>query len=400
MTLLILGLIFTLAEGDAAASRSDWPEAARLYRAELESSPQSFDAKFKLARALGFAGKRAEAIALYTELLAMGDNSDVLLARGRMYAWEKRYAESEIDLLAATRKSPRSGDAWSALGDMYFWSDRPREAKAAYDQWAAVAPESLEARRAQAKVAESEIRRRQNPEASISEEYKWSASLGYGYTEFSPDRAEWHEGNLSVRRHWEKGSLAVEYLVADRFSRTDDAYALDAYVDLWPRAYANFRYQYSPDAALFPENAYRAEIWQGIGKGWEPSLSYDHMNFGNNGVDMYGVGLGKYVGNFYFRWKTLFIPATAKLGVSHKALARYYYAGNGDDYLEVNGGFGRGGEFVRRSNVVAATRSHGFGAAVQKYFHPQWGVKLTADYSDDEGSFVERSAGVSLQTRW
>ncbi|MEK8022583.1 MAG: YaiO family outer membrane beta-barrel protein [Candidatus Hydrogenedentota bacterium] len=432
MTLILVwSFIAAMADGDSAMARSDYTSAAMEYRAEMAAHPDQFDPKFKLARALSYSKQRDEAIRLYTELLATRpDNSDLLLARGRTYAWQGKWQESEADLTAVTAKSPEYADAWSALGDMYLWSDRPRDAAGAYGRWIAAKPEDPRAYIARAKAWRSagdldaaradfeaarlhgasgtEIdgyiasldQRRQNQDAFIPEEYKWSGSLSYGASDWAPDRGDWYDYSASVRRHFDIGSLAFEYLHAHRFARDDDAFALDGYIDLWPRAYANLRYQYSPDAILFPDDAYRVELWQGVGKGWEPSLSYDHMNFGANGVDMYGAGLGKYLGNWYLRWKTLVIPSTAKTSLSHRALARYYYAGNADDYAEVNGGFGTGGEFRRRSTIVENTKSSGVGVAIQKYFHPRWGVKIAASYDDDDNSFVERSGSVSLYTRW
>ena len=72
---------------------------------------------------------------------------------------------------------------------------------------------------------------------------------------------------------------------------------------------------------------------------------------------MYGVGLGKYTGNWYFRWRTLFIPSTSKNGLSHRAIARYYFSGNADDYVELNGGFSRGGDFRGESQIIDVTAS-------------------------------------------
>lgn len=428
---LVLMFITAMADGDSAMARADYTVAAREYRAEVTARPDAFEPKFQLARALSYSNQRDEAIQLYTELLVTRpDNSDLLLARGRTYAWQGRWAESEADLTAVTKKSPDYADAWSALGDMYLWSDRPQEAANAYRHWIGANPddprayiarakayradgdydkaradfETARARGADGKEIDEYIlsldKRRQNQDAFIPEEYKWSAGVSYGVSDWSPDRGDWNDYSASIRRHFTSGSLAFEYLHASRFSRNDDAFALDGYVDLWPRAYANLRYQYSPDAILYPDNSYRAEIWQGVGRGWEPSVSYDHMNFGNNNVDMYGVGIGKYTGNWYLRWKTLVIPATAKTSVSHRALARYYYAGNGDDYVELNGGFGAGGEFRRRSTIVEKTSSSGVGVAIQKYFHLRWGIKVAASYDDEDNSYVERSGSVSLYTRW
>ena len=55
----------------------------------------------------------------------------------------------------------------------------------------------------------------------------------------------------------------------ERFDAAKSSRYFDAYLDLWSRAYANVRYQYSADAALYPDHAYRAEVFQGVGEGWE-----------------------------------------------------------------------------------------------------------------------------------
>lgn len=432
---LILSLVTAMADGDSALNRGDYETAAQYYRAEVEAHPESYEAKFKLARSLSFSNHRDEAIKLYTELLATRpNNSDLLLSRGRTYAWENRWNEAEADLTAVTTQSPDYGDAWSALGDMYLWSDRIGKAVYAYGKWITVNPDNprayiararahrsagdLDAARADFEAArahgapDSEIdryltslqRRRQEPEATVPDIYKWSASLSYDFSKFSTDRSDWSYYTATIRRYWERGSLGFEYLRSRRFDSNDYALALDAYVDLWRRAYANLRYQYSPDAILYPDHSYRIETFQGIGKGWELSGSYDHMDFGKSNVDMYGIGIGRYTGNWYLRWRTLFIPSAAELGISNSALARYYYAGNGDDYFEINGGFSRGGEFLLGTTIVETTRGHWFGAAFQKYFNPRWGIKISAGYDDEktlvEQSIVERSISVKILTRW
>ena len=282
-------------DGDKAMTRGDYDAAARSYRAETQTHPESYEAKFKLARALSFSKHRDEAIRLYTELLATRpSNSDLLLARGRAYAWENRWKEAEADLTTVTVRSPDYGDAWSALGDVYLWSDRPRDAVNAYGKWVAANPDDSRAYIARAKAHRSagdldaaradfeearahgapgpEIdqylaslqRRRSEPEASASGSYKWSASLSYGYSEISPVRDYWHDYSATIRHYWQPGSLGLEYLGSRRFDSNDYALALDAYADLWPRAYANFRYQYSPKAVLFPDDSYRTELFQGM----------------------------------------------------------------------------------------------------------------------------------------
>jgi YaiO family outer membrane protein len=432
MILLALSLVAAMADGDMAMTRGDYAAAAQYFRSEAKAHPQSYEATFKLARALSLSDHRDEAIQLYTGLLSTRpNNSDLLLARGRTYAWEGHWKEAEADITAVTSRSPGYGDAWSALGDVYLWSDRPGDAVDAYGKWISADPENPRAYIARAKAHRSaneldaarvdfeaarahgapgpEVerslaslqQRREVPESEAPEAYKWLANLSYGVSEFSPVRGTWHYYSASVRHYWQKGSLAVEYLDSLRFGSDDYAVALDGYVDLWPRAYANVRYQYSPRAILYPDDSYRVELFQGAGRGWELSLSYDHMDFGTSTVDMYGLGLGKYTGNWYFRWRTLFVPSSAKLSISHHLLARYYFAGNGDDYIELNGGFGQGGEFLAGTEIVKTTRSKSYGAVFQKYFDPRWGFKISAGYGDNNTyPFFERSISANILRRW
>ncbi len=372
----------------------------------------------------------AELIGLYSELLSTRPaNSDVLLARGRTYAWEGRWPESEADLTAVTTLLPDYGDAWAALGDLYLWSGRPADAIRAYTRWVSVQPNEPAAYLARSRAYRSDrtaaradlekarasgatdaevdrliasLEQRSEPLATQPGGLRWLAHVGDTYSNFSAGRSAWSEYEASVRGYFPRGSLAVESLVARRFSLTDHAFALDGYAGAWSRAYLNLRYQYSPHATLYPQQAYRAELFQGVGRGWEPSLSYDHMSFASTNVDMYGVGLGKYVGNWYLRWRTLFIPSTATLGVSHRALARYYFSGNPDDYVELNGGFGRGSELLPHSVLIDVTSSWSAGAQIQKFFTPRWGIWLTGSVSDEHTSnpFVERDASLTLLFRW
>ncbi|TLY67809.1 MAG: YaiO family outer membrane beta-barrel protein [Gammaproteobacteria bacterium] len=421
-----------LTAGNEARDRGDYAAAIGHYRLALASDPQSYEVKFQLARLLSYTRQREEAIRLYTELLSTRPaNSDLLLARGRTYAWEGRWSESEADLTAVSTLLPEYGDAWAALGDLYLWSDRPAGAIQAYTRWVSVQPNEPGAYLARSRAYRSSadrtaaradlekarasgatdaevdpliasLEQRPSPAATQPGGLRWLAHVGDTYSNFSAGRSAWSEYDASVRGYFPRGSLAVESLGAQRFSLTDHAFALDGYTDAWSRAYLNLRYQYSPHATLYPQQAYRAELFQGSGRGWEPSLSYDHMSFTHADVDMYGVGLGKYVGNWYLRWRTLFIPSTTGLGVSHRAVARYYFSGNADDYVELNGGLSHGNELLPHSVLVNVTSSWTAGAQIQKFFTPRWGIWLTGSVNDEHTSspFVERDASLTLLFRW
>ncbi len=403
------------------------PEPGSTTSTAASPEPSSQSERLQQARALVSAGEREQALRVYGELLDESPrNVDARLARGRTYAWMDRWQEAEADLRAVVQQSPEYADAWSALGDMYLWSDRPVQAIDAYEHWMALAPEDPAAAIARGRAHraagdltaartdfESASRlgadatqverhlaslapRVQNPEDSVPAGYRWSARISGSQTSFSPDRDSWNDQELSLRRHFTRGSLALELLRAERFGRNDTALALDAYTPLWNRAYANLRYQNG--SGLLPDQSWRVEVFQGAGRGWEWSGSYDHLDFGSN-TDLFGLGVGRYVGNYYMRYKALYVSESGSL--SHRGTLRNYYAGNGDDYVEITAGTGRSNEIadgtfggtIRRSNASV-------GVAWVKYFHPQWGFKIGAGYADDVDGFDERRITASIYSRW
>lgn len=394
-----------------------------------DSAPDSLTAQMLQIRELATGGRRAEAIERYTALLAgHPGNGDLLLARGRTYAWDGQYAAAEADLDAVVRSSPTYADAWSALGDVYRWSDRPQQAADAYARWVELAPQDPQARIARGRalrdagqtaaaradfdaalamgadpaeidsLRQSLVPRMANPDAMSAAGYTWGASAGWSHTGFSGGRQSWNDYDLTLRRYFERGSLGLELLRADHFGTGSNAWALDGYVPLWSRAYANLRYQQGPSSGVLPKQAWRAEVFQGVGSGWELSASVDHLRFSGD-TEFYGVGVGRYVGNWYGRYKLQHVPGVGSGSWSHRVLLRNYYRGDADDYWEVSAGSGRStdmdrfGTVVRNSNLAV-------GVAWTHYFAPRWGFKVGAGYADDDGGFAEKRVSLSVYTRW
>ena len=393
---------------------------------------EGHDATLLRARGLATSGdpaQREQALAVYGAMLqASPGNSDVLLARGRTYAWMGRYAEAEADLRAVTGAKPGHADAWSALGDLYLWSDRPLLAVEAYDHWASLsleAPEPLLARgrahraagqmdaaRADfaaagergldpaqvASLVDSATVRLAVPEAMLADGYRWSLRAGIDRTTFRGDRAGWTDAGVTLRRKFERGSLGLELLNADHFGRRDTAWALDGYASLWARAYANLRYQHGPSSGILPRHSWRAELFQGVGSGWELSASIDHLRFSSD-TEFYGVGVGRYVGNWYLRYKLQHVPGVSSGSWSHRVVVRNYYRGDADDYVEVSGSTGRSSD-LDRSGALVRNSNASLGASWTHFVRPQWGFKIGVGASDDADGFDERQLSFALYRRW
>lgn len=427
MTASPIALALLLASADPTPAPQD---AAGVAPAPVVE--ESHEQQLRRARDLATNDQREAALALYALMLERSPgNSDVLLARGRTLAWMGQWQQSEADLQAAVQKAPTYADAWSALGDMYLWSDRPAQAAQAYGRWQALQPDQAAPRLARARAyrsagdlggARADIEaarslgaapdvvaglldslqpRLSNPDAVAPEGYAWSARIGLGRTTFRPAREGWTDQTVTLRRYLDRGSLGLEWLGARRFGQSDSAWALDGYVDLWSRAYANVRYQHAPSPNLFPDRSWRAELFQGVGRGWELSASYDRLDFSGAPTELYGVGVGRYVGNFYVRGRALYVPDVDSHSLSFKGLVRYYHAGNGDEYFEVAAGTGRSTE--RRGGAGGTTLGDSSSSAsvvFVKYLTPHVGFRVGADYADNVEGYSERGLSAALYTRW
>jgi YaiO family outer membrane protein len=428
----LAGMALAAVASTATAQGNVAPVSGNPASAVVPESPASYEEQFQAARAFANSGQREQAIQAYSDMLVRSPgNSDVLLGRGQVYARMDRWPEAEADLLAATAASPGYADAWSALGNMYVWSDRPRQAIAAFDRCIDLRPtdplpriargrayramgdyaaaridfEAALALGADAGEVESYLvsltPRVNNPDAAVPPGYLWSVNVGASWTGFSDSRQDWSDDILSVRRHFERGSLALESVDARRFGSSDHAWALDGYHDVWSRAYVNLRYQQAPDATLYPTRSYYGELFQGVSEGWELSGSYGLLDFDSSNVDIYGIGVGRYVGNYYIRLRHLYIPGDGGNSHSDRLLVRYYYAGDGDNYFEVNVGAGRSSSDTLNSpGDSEQTNTTAIGVGFVRFPTTRWGFKIAADYGHESGAFSAGSLGGNLYFRW
>jgi YaiO family outer membrane protein len=399
----------------------------------------SFDDQYGKARALANGGQPELALAAYSALLTQSPgNADVLLGRGIVYSRLGRWREAEADLGAAAQAKPGYADVWEALGNTFRWSEQPARALDAYARLVALRPNDPAALVARARAqralghapeARADLERARSlggdtgeidglladlqprvplpaagnpaagsPYAMIASGYSWAAGLSSSWTDVGSG-PRWNDQTASVRHYMKAGSLGFETLRAQRFGQHDYAWALDAYTDLWRGAYANLRYQHSATNRLFPANSGRAEVWQALGGGWEASISDDVLGFDGR-VNIYGASLARYTGNFYVQLRHQNIVSASSHSSGERLLARWYYTGDADNYLELSANSGRSDDPV--SLVGGRARSGGGGFAWVRYFTPQWGGKLGAAFSRSASANAgdERGLSFALYRRW
>lgn len=380
------------------------------------------------ARRLLDAGRTEEAIGAYTRLLSSSPrHPDWLLLRGIAHSRNQQWREAIDDLEAAAAVSPGYADVWSALGNVYRWNDRPAAAADAYARLASLRPndpepQSLRARalltagdlagarqaaaRARALGAseevlapiESALTARMQANAPAASGHRWALSAGAGHTSSGIGNA--NERSLTLRHYTPAGSIAIEKLDIRRFGSQDSAYALDAYPRLWEGAYANVRYQHAGSPVLYPGTAWRAELYQGLGNGWEAAASHDELGFDSH-VKIKGVALARYWGNFYLRWRHQQVSSDTSSGNGDRLTVRYYYEGDADHYVEANLSSGRSDDYGG-TLTATASRSDSRGLAWYHFVTRDWGLKASWSQATDSSSAAsrERSLNLGLIYRW
>lgn len=379
-------------------------------------------------------GETEQAVAAYTLQIQNHPNDpDEWLGRGLAHARQGQWEAAATDLEQAVSLAPGYADAWSALANVYRWTDKPAAAANAYARLAVLQPNDAQVRVLQARSllalgdvagaqaaieraralgareddmpalpAEKKTSAEHHPEAfneaAAVDGYRWAVSGGISHT--SASYASGTENSLSVRHYADWGSIALERLGVHRFGDGDAAWAIDAYPRLWSGAYANLRYQYAASPELYPPRSWRAELYQSISHGWELAASHDFLGFGS-GVRIDGVAAGKYWGNFFARWRHQQVKSDSSAGSGDRVLVRYYYTGDADHYVEGNLSSGRSEDYSTNT-WTQPSRSGSHGVVWYHFVTRDWGFKLSASQSHDSSAASGRShdVGLSLTRRW
>jgi len=147
--------------------------------------------------------------------------------------------------------------------------------------------------------------------------------------------------NLGIR---DRGSLRLSGAHVRRFDQADPYVEADLYLDLWPKAYFNFRLGVSPDADVLADVDAHLELYQAIIYALELSLSYRRIHFDRcceADVNIFGASAAKYVGNFYFvlRGGVVRKESTARLAPTILGAGRWYFSSKIDTFIELGASF-------------------------------------------------------------
>ena len=190
------------------------------------------------ARSMAVEGQRAEALRLLeTQLLLHPRDDDARTLYGIILSWDGQLDRARRELQAVVANNPQNADAREALERIELWSRKV-------------------------------TRHRQVVIGGLFED------------DFQEISLELKAGQIIGR---------VSHLA--RHGREDEQIEVEAYPRLGARSYAFLSVGFAPEAELYPETRFGAEIYRAVGRGFEVSLGARRLDTTN----VYTASLGKYV---------------------------------------------------------------------------------------------------------
>jgi len=230
----------------------------------------------------------------------------------------------------------------------------------------------------------------------------WFAGVWYERELISSDLLQWSDWSGFrgvVVRDFPGGALGVELFQAERFGVRDRGVILDGYADLWARAYANLRIRAAPEAEVLPRMDLRAELFQAWASGWEVSGSLWWMDFPQRDVEVAGVGVARYVADWYLREVVTLSTLAGESVLSASALARFYLDPP-REYLEISGGLGKEVVVLGAGPTVDVRETRFVQLGLQRFLTRTWGMAATVMLNRFEGAPARRGGSLGLMARF
>ncbi len=217
---------------------------------------------------------------------------------------------------------------------------------------------------------------------------RWVVGVSFGREVMEGRRPGWPDG--SEQRGWVQGrgrggAVGMELFRVVRFHQTDAGVVLEGYRDLWRGGYGHLRLRVTPQAEVLPRYDVRGEVFQGVGEGWEMAASGWRMELPGPNVTVLGVGVGRYLADWYVRALTHLGRLAGKGTVSFSGRARRYL-GASQEYWEVVAGVGEEPAVLGPGPSVAVRRTRFFAAGFQRFPSAWWGLSLHGSYQSIEGT--------------
>lgn len=233
--------------------------------------------------------------------------------------------------------------------------------------------------------------------------------VNYSFTTFSRDNyGPWHLGSVQYIRERSWGSLIGRINYADRFASGQSVanglqYEAESYFFTGKMSYSYLGAAYSDDP-VFPKLRLGYSYFQNFKKGWEADLGFRFTKAGDREFKTGVIGIGKYIGSYWFNFRTYFQNEKEDFYPAFTLTTRYYLDTR-FDYLTVIAGYGTSpderttlGQFDQR----VALDSYRIGGGYYRLFNNHYlvGIQGTYNYQEYAPNSKQNELELSLMLQY
>ena len=310
------------------------------------------DALFGKARELAFSGKRQEALVVCKQIIdANSSYWEAHVLMGRINAWDRKFNKSR-EIFKDVISQIQYVDAYDGLIDVEIWSGDFRQAIVVADSGLSYYPEhtSFLFKKARALfylkeyeeailvlnkllAMENKNKEAQDLLAKIKPlSLKNKMGINNWTDVFSDIYKPRHLSSLEYQRNTKLGAFIPRINIANKFGKTGGQYEMDIYPKFGKQFSMYFNYGYS-NSILFSKHRFGAELYKGIGKGYEVSLGFRDLILADESVMIYTGSLSKYYRNYLFSLRPYITPRTNSTETSLHFIAKKYLNDNLDNFM-------------------------------------------------------------------
>ncbi len=326
------------------------------------------DSLFNVARELAFSGDYFAARSLCDSILEQAPNyTDVIILKGRTYAWENNTDEARTELLKAINAETPNEDAYVALSDNELWAGYYGRAENYAEQGLSKFPGSvvLLVKLAQIqynmakyhpalgsvdsalvvepqnetalKLREDILDMLKQDKIKVQHSIEWFSTPYSNVLNITSIEYIKNIKKLIVIPRLSYGKQKL-----DSLNYTGVQAEVSAYYQLTPITSVYFNYGYG-FTDIFPRHRHGLEVFQRLPQGFEASLGYRLLYYENslngNLTDIYTGSICKYWKSFWFSFRPYIAPSSSSINSSYYLFGRYYYK-TSDDFVELSLGSG------------------------------------------------------------
>lgn len=356
---------------------------------------------------------------------------DFHLALGRTYMLTKQIDSARYFLNHVINKNPKYKEAFLYLTKLEIEQNNPLEATLIIDNAIKNHPEDtdFELLKLQVIYAENDDEKaieylellvtkypddKKLKQQLVALKTKTSSDrlgISYNYTAFSRDNyGPWHLVGLQYVRERKKITLIGRLNFVDRRSfgssiKSGLQYEIESYIKMNRKSYSYADLAVS-DGEAFPKLRLAYSYFRDLGNSWEGDLGIRYTKTTDQDLYAAVLGVGKYVGAYWFNLRTYANFSDSKTYPSFTATARYYLDTK-YDYLTAFVGYGTSPEERNTLQVLQERltfHSYRFGAGYYRLFGEHYVTGLQTSFNRQEyklDSFQnEYNLFVSLQYKF